>query len=55
MARPASTAGGRPVVAAVRLSVEEAQDLDARRGALSRTEFLRWLLVQARKSDTRFG
>ena len=49
MARPRSTAGGRPVVVAARLSVEEAADLDRRRGSLSRAEWLRWLLLRAKK------
>lgn len=55
MARPRGTAGGRPVVVGVRLSNEEAADLDSRRGALSRTEFLRWWLLQARKQNIKFG
>ena len=55
MARPRSAPGGRPRVVAVRLSEEEWRDLEARRGSLDKAAFLRWLLVQARKSDVRFG
>lgn len=44
-----------PIVVAVRLTVEEAEDLDQRRGSLSRTQWLRWLQLEARKRDTRFG
>lgn len=47
--RTRSTPGGRPVVVAVRLSNSEAADLDARRGHLDRSAFLRWLLLRARK------
>lgn len=53
MARPPSSAGGRPVVVAVRLTNQEAQDLDRRRGALTRGEWIRWLLTRARNSDVR--
>lgn len=45
----------RPVVIAARFTEAEARDFDERRGALSRADFLRWLWVQARKNDTRFG
>lgn len=36
---------------AVRLSQAEADDLDARRGLLSRSEWLRWMLVKARRES----
>jgi hypothetical protein len=45
MARPQSTRGGRPVVVSVRLSEEEAVDLDSRRGALKRGDYFRLLLA----------
>lgn len=40
---------------ATKLSVAEAADLDARRGSLSRAEFLRWLLLRARKEGIGLG
>ena len=49
MGRTRQTPGGRPVVVAVRLSNEEAADMDARRGEMDRSAFLRWLLLRARK------
>lgn len=49
MGRRASVAGGRPVVVAVRLSEAEARALDGIRGSLSRSEWLRWLLLRAQK------
>jgi len=49
MGRSRQTPGGRPVVVAVRLSNEEAADMDARRGEMDRSAFLRWLLLRARK------
>jgi hypothetical protein len=49
MGRPKSTAGGRPVVVPVRLSLAEAEDLDARRGSLTRSEFLRFVLLRTKK------
>lgn len=52
MPRPRSAPGGRPVVVAVRLSTAEAADLDKRRGSLSRGEWLRYLLLLARKQGT---
>jgi hypothetical protein len=55
MGRPRSTAGGRPVAVSTKLSVAEAADMDERRGPLSRAEYLRWLLLQARKRGERFG
>jgi hypothetical protein len=45
----------RENVVCVRLTDAEAADLDARRGGLSRTAYLRWLLLSARKQDLRFG
>lgn len=39
----------RTVVVAVRLTVEEAAFVDRQRKMLSRSEWLRWLLLQARK------
>lgn len=53
MGRRASTAGGRPVVVASRFSQAEADDMDARRGALTRAEWLRWLQARARREDIR--
>ena len=53
MGRRASSAGVRSVVVGVRLSAAEARDLDGRRGNLSRSEWLRWLLLRERKSDTK--
>lgn len=53
MGRPRSTAGGRPVAVSTKLSEAEAADMDERRGPLSRAEYLRWLLLQARKRDER--
>lgn len=44
-----SVPGGRPTVVAVRLSREEEAALDAERGSLSRSEWLRWQIVQARR------
>ena len=35
------------------MSDAEAADLDARRGSLSRTEWFRFVLLQARKAGTR--
>lgn len=49
MGRMKSTAGGRPHVVAVRLSDAELADLDARRGSLDRSAWLRYLALKARK------
>lgn len=53
MGRPRSTAGGRPVPISARFSVEEAQDIDERRGSLSRSEWIRWLVARARREGVR--
>lgn len=50
MGRPRSTAGGRPVVVPVRLSNAEAADLDSARGSLTRSEYLRFVLLRAKKA-----
>lgn len=47
--------GGRPVVVHTRLTAQEADEMDARRGALSRAAWLRYLMLVARKQDIRFG
>lgn len=49
MARPRGTAGGRPVVVCARFSTAEAEDMDRRRGSLTRTEWLRFLAAKARR------
>jgi hypothetical protein len=46
MARPPSTGGGRPVVVSLRLSMEEAAHLDEERGPMSRTAYLRHLVME---------
>lgn len=38
---------------ASRFSQAEADDMDARRGALTRAEWLRWLQARARREDIR--
>lgn len=48
--KPTGAAGLRNVVTAVRLSELEAADMDAARGALSRSEYLRMLLLRDRKT-----
>lgn len=55
MGRPRSTAGGRPVPLTVRLSEAEARDMDARKGSLSRSDWIRYLMTDARKRDVRLG
>lgn len=45
-------AGGRPVVVAVRLSVEEAEVIDAERGRFTRSAWLRLLLLDHEKRQT---
>lgn len=49
MARPPGVKGGRPIVVGVRLSEAEAADLDKMRGSLNRAEWVRWLVLKARK------
>ncbi len=55
MGRPPKVAGGLRVVVSVRLSEAEAADLDARRGSLARAEFLRYLMIRARREDLRMS
>lgn len=50
VARPRSVAPRRTVVA-VRLSAAEVAQVDRLRGQLSRSEWLRWLLLQQRKTN----
>lgn len=45
----------RPVVVATRLNELEVLDLDRRRGPLTRADFLRWLLLRARREGVSFG
>lgn len=49
MPQPLSVAGGRPVVVATKLSLHEAQMLDHLRGGLTRSQYVRWLLLEAEK------
>lgn len=49
--RRASALGVRGTPVAVRLSVVEVEFLDGARGSMTRSEFLRWLLLQARKQQ----
>lgn len=51
MARKPGLRGTRTVVVATRLTEGEAAWLDASRKSLSRAEYLRLLLVRARKAD----
>jgi hypothetical protein len=44
MARPRSVAGGRPVTVTVKMSAHEAATLDAARGGLSRSAYVRRML-----------
>lgn len=53
MARPLSVPGGRNTVIGTRLSTQEVAFVDSVRGALSRSEYLRWLVLQDRKRRTR--
>lgn len=48
--RPQQRKGGRPQVVATRLSMPEVEYLDRVRGALTRSEYIRWLLVTDRKN-----
>lgn len=50
MAAPRSTAGGRPHVVAVRLSDSEVEQVDAARGSLSRSMYLRKVLLDEQKA-----
>jgi hypothetical protein len=43
-------ANPRTVVVAVRLTPQEARLIDSRRGALTRSEWLRWLLTKAART-----
>lgn len=51
MARPRGSGLGRTVVIAARFSENEASDIDKIRGSLSRSEWLRWLVLKARKEQ----
>ena len=52
--RPQSVPGGRPHVVNVRLSEAEKQDMDQRRGPLTPSEWVRYLMVRAKREDWRF-
>jgi hypothetical protein len=45
----------RPNVVCVRLTDAEAAELDAIKGSLDRSAFLRWLLLRARKEGVTFS
>lgn len=49
MGRPKEVEGGRPKVLTVRLSEREAALIDAKRGALSRSAWARWALLELAK------
>jgi hypothetical protein len=51
MAAPRSAPQGRPVVAAVRLTEDEAAYIDAKRGVLNRSEWLRLILLAEMKRN----
>lgn len=55
MGRPKSVAGGRPHVVAVRLSAVEKAHVDQARGSMTAGEYLRYLLLKARKGDTKLS
>lgn len=49
LVNPPGAAGGRTNVVAVRLTDAEAADMDAERGSLNRSEYLRLILMRDRK------
>lgn len=51
MARPKDVAGGRPHMIAVRLSEREMALIDGKRGALSRSAFVRWAVLELAKKQ----
>lgn len=52
MGRPRGAAGHRTEVLGVRLTPKEAQRLvDSRRGSMSRSQYLRWVLVKEADRD----
>lgn len=55
MGRRALGDRARTVVVASRVTAAEAAEMDRRRGSLSRADWLRFLHVQAVKSDVKFA
>lgn len=51
MARAPSVAGVRVEVICSRFTAAEAADIDRLRGSLSRAEWVRWLVLKARKEQ----
>lgn len=51
MGKQQSVKGGRPHRLSTALSDEEAQFVDASRGSLSRSEYLRWLVVREKRAQ----